>query len=40
MMIITDYTDAIHKLQFTELMKKGSVQVGDVSKVLCEDLSR
>lgn len=27
-------------IQFAELIKKGSVQAGDVSKVLCQDLSR
>lgn len=27
-------------VQFAELIKKGSVKVGDVSKVLCQDLSK
>lgn len=26
--------------EFSELIKKGSVKVGDVSKVLCQDLSK
>lgn len=30
---------AIKPMQLTELIKKGSVKQGDVSKVLCEDLS-